>query len=197
MSFLKEPETKKIITRSGFTLCDPTSGIGSTGDILVSEPVGNEWQAFWISLKVASICTLLVAAPGILLGTLLARKRFFGDSLINAVVHLPLVIPPVVTGYLALVLLGFSAWSGGLYGIQVPHRDFRRFEPQLREGKHVFIVDVDPEQEERLAQLVARHPQLQLAGTGRATPRWIVALRLVIRRTGCSISIMALKNEMN
>ena len=76
--------------------------------------------------------------------------------------------------FLAIVLLGFGAWSGGLYGIQVPHRDFKRFEIQLREGKHVFIVDVDPEQESSLARVVDRHPGLQLAGTGKATPRWIV-----------------------
>ena len=76
--------------------------------------------------------------------------------------------------FLAIVLLGFGAWSGGLYGIQVPNRDFRRFEPQLRQGKHVFIVDVDPQQEPSLARVVAAHPGLQLAGTGRATPRWIV-----------------------
>lgn len=77
-------------------------------------------------------------------------------------------------GFLAAVLLGFCAWSGGLYGIQVPHHDFKRFESQLREGKHVFIVDVDPDQEASLARVVARHPGLNLAGTGRATPRWIV-----------------------
>lgn len=76
--------------------------------------------------------------------------------------------------FLAIVLLGFGAWSGGLYGIQVPHRDFKRFESQLREGKHVFIVDVDPQQEAKLEQVINRHPRLRLAGTGRATPRWIV-----------------------
>jgi hypothetical protein len=75
---------------------------------------------------------------------------------------------------LAIVLLGFCAWSGGLYGIQRPNRDFRRFEDQLRKGRHVFIVDVDPEQEARLQRVVDRHPGLRLAGTGKATPRWIV-----------------------
>ena len=76
--------------------------------------------------------------------------------------------------FLAVVLFGFSVWSGGLYGIQVPHHDFKRFEDQLREGKHVFIVDVDPEQEASLEWVVHRHEGLQLAGTGKATPRWIV-----------------------
>ncbi len=76
--------------------------------------------------------------------------------------------------FLALVLLGFCAWSGGLYGIQVPNQDFKRFEAQLRKGKHVFIVDVDPQQETSLAKVIAAHPGLQLAGTGKAAPRWVV-----------------------
>ncbi len=76
--------------------------------------------------------------------------------------------------FLAIVLLGFCTWAGGLYGIQEPHKDFKRFEPQLRAGKHVFIVDADPEQEAALERVVRAHPGLQLAGTGKASPRWIV-----------------------
>ena len=76
--------------------------------------------------------------------------------------------------FLAIVLFGFSVWSGGLYGIQVPNHDFKRFEAQLRAGKHVFIVDVDNEQEANLEKVVQRHQGIQLAGTGRAPPRWIV-----------------------
>ena len=84
--------------------------------------------------------------------------------------------------FLAIVLLGFGAWSGGLYGIQVPHRDFKRFESQLRSGKHVFIVDVDPAQEVSLQRVVSQHPGLQLAGVGKATPRWIVMGRHNLKR---------------
>jgi molybdate transport system permease protein len=113
LNFLRQSESKNIIVRSGFTLCDPVSVNVRSTDSFVSDSAGNEWQAFRISLKVAFACTLLVAVPGILLGTLLARKRFFGDSLVNAVVHLPLVVPPVVTGYLALVLLGKNSAVGG------------------------------------------------------------------------------------
>ena len=40
--------------------------------------------------------------------------------------------------FLAIVLLGFCAWIGGLVGIQAPHHDYKRFERQLREGKHVY-----------------------------------------------------------
>ena len=84
--------------------------------------------------------------------------------------------------FLAIVLLGFGAWSGGLYGIQVPHQDFKRFESQLREGKHVFIVDVDPTQESSLERVVSRHSGLQLAGVGKATPRWVVMGQQSIRK---------------
>ncbi|MFA9420724.1 MAG: NAD/FAD-utilizing enzyme [Gammaproteobacteria bacterium] len=76
--------------------------------------------------------------------------------------------------FLSIVMFGFCAWAGGLYGIQEPHRDFKRFAPQLRAGNHVFIVDVDPEQEAGLDRVVRAHPGLLLAGTGKATPRWVV-----------------------
>ena len=76
--------------------------------------------------------------------------------------------------FLSIVLLGFSTWVGGLYGIQEPHKDFKRFESQLRQGRHVFIVDADPEQETVLERVVRDHSGLQLAGTGKAAPRWVV-----------------------
>jgi hypothetical protein len=76
--------------------------------------------------------------------------------------------------FLSIVMLGFCAWLGGLYGIQEPHKDFKRFRAQLREGRHVFIVDVDPVQEAGLERVVRAHPGLQLAGTGKATPRWLI-----------------------
>ena len=45
--------------------------------------------------------------------------------------------------FLAIVLLGFFTWEGGLIGIQLPNSRFRRFEKALRAGEHVFFVDVD------------------------------------------------------
>jgi hypothetical protein len=83
---------------------------------------------------------------------------------------------------LAIVLFGFCAWSGGLYGIQRPNHDFKRFEAQLRRGRHVFVVDVDPQQETSLSRVVAAHPSLQLAGTGKAAPRWIVMGQYKVRK---------------
>ncbi len=76
--------------------------------------------------------------------------------------------------FLSIVLFGFGTWSGGFYGIQTPHKDFRKFENILNAGKHVFIVDTDPEQESILQKITDRHPTLEKAGTGSATPRWVV-----------------------
>ena len=65
-----------------------------------------EWQAIELSVRVASVATLASLPFGIAVGWLLARARFPGKTLLDAFVHLPLVLPPVVTGYVLLVLFG-------------------------------------------------------------------------------------------
>lgn len=76
--------------------------------------------------------------------------------------------------FLAVIVLGFCTWEGGLIGIQEPHVDFKRFQADLHKGKHVLFVDVDPEQEAILHRVVATHPKLNDAGEGQATPRMVV-----------------------
>ena len=71
-----------------------------------------ELSALGLSLQVGLWCTALVAVPGILLGWLLARKQFPGKALVDGLVHLPLVLPPVVPGYLLLLLLGKQGLIG-------------------------------------------------------------------------------------
>jgi len=71
-----------------------------------------EWSALRMSLLVGGTALLLVLPPGIALGWLLARKRFRGRLLVEALVFLPLVLPPVVTGYLLLVVFGQESWLG-------------------------------------------------------------------------------------
>jgi len=66
----------------------------------------DEWAAVLLSLRVAAVCVAVSLLPGIATAWLLARRRFLGKSLVDAVVHLPLVLPPVVVGYLLLVALG-------------------------------------------------------------------------------------------
>ena len=72
-----------------------------------------EWDAFSLSARVA-VCAVLVSLPfGIAAGYLFARRVFPGKWLIETAVNLPLVLPPVVTGYLLLVLFGRNGPIGG------------------------------------------------------------------------------------
>ena len=70
------------------------------------ELTAEEWSAIRLSLKIAGIATLASLPFGIGMALLLARGRFFGKSLLDGLVHLPLVLPPVVTGYLLLLTFG-------------------------------------------------------------------------------------------
>ena len=71
-----------------------------------------EWMAVRLSLKVSFWAMTASLVPGILIALLLARGRFWGRSLLNGIVHLPLVMPPVVTGYLLLLTFGRKAPVG-------------------------------------------------------------------------------------
>lgn len=83
----------------------------------------DEWDAIALSLKVG-LWSVAVSLPfGIFFAWLLARREFFGKSLVNGLIHLPLVLPPVVVGYALLVLLGRKGLIGeplyDLLGISV------------------------------------------------------------------------------
>jgi molybdate transport system permease protein len=65
-----------------------------------------EWDAVYLSLKVSLWATACSLPIGILVGLALARGRFWGRSFLNGLVHLPLILPPVVTGYILLLLFG-------------------------------------------------------------------------------------------
>ena len=73
-----------------------------------------EWTAILLSLRVAAVATLVATPIGIALAWLLARRDFWGKSLLDALVHLPLVLPPVVTGYLLLLAFGRKGPLGAL-----------------------------------------------------------------------------------
>src|SRR5712691_5163644 len=66
----------------------------------------DEWTAVRLSLKVAVVATLVGLPFGVAIAMALARGRFWGHSLLNGLVLLPLILPPVVTGYLLLILFG-------------------------------------------------------------------------------------------
>lgn len=73
-----------------------------------------EWQAVALSLRVALVATLFSLPFGVAVAYILARYRFPGHALLNGLVHLPLILPPVVTGYLLLLSFGPQAALGGL-----------------------------------------------------------------------------------
>src|SRR5882724_6043477 len=66
----------------------------------------DEWIAIRLSLKIALVASAVALPFGIALAWLLARKNFWGKTLLDGLIHLPLVLPPVVTGYLLLILFG-------------------------------------------------------------------------------------------
>ena len=90
-------------------------------DILRFTP--SELSILWLSLKVALFCVALILVPAIAVAWVLAKKSFFGKSLLDSLVHLPLVLPPVVPGFLLLLLLGNQGLIGkylhNIFGISL------------------------------------------------------------------------------
>jgi molybdate transport system permease protein len=82
-----------------------------------------EIEALILSLKVSSWAVVCSLPFGIFIAWLLARKDFWGKTLLNGLVHLPLILPPVVVGYVLLILLGrrgpIGMWLYDVFGISV------------------------------------------------------------------------------
>ena len=80
-----------------------------------------EWTAILLSIRVATVATLVATPIAIGVAWLLARVDFYGKPLLDAIVHLPLVLPPVVTGYVLLLTFGrrglVGAWLADNLGI--------------------------------------------------------------------------------
>jgi len=73
----------------------------------------NEWAILGLTLRTAALATLLIVPPGLAIAWLLARRRWRGKSLVETLVALPLVMPPVATGLILLQLLGRRGPVGG------------------------------------------------------------------------------------
>lgn len=86
----------------------------------MSPPSAEEWEVILLSLKVSGVAVIATLPMAFALAWLLARGRFVGKMLIDALVHLPLVLPPVVTGWFLLLVFGpagplgrwFEKWLG-------------------------------------------------------------------------------------
>lgn len=79
--------------------------------------------------------------------------------------------------FLSVIVLGFCTWEGVFIGIQKPHYEFRRFSEVLRQGRHVFFVDVESRQEPLLDSIIGQHPDMQMAGVGNSAPNWVINAR--------------------
>jgi len=83
----------------------------------------DEWQALRLSLEVAARSVLLSLPFAIAVAWLLARRRFLGRTLLDAAIHLPLVLPPVVVGYFLLLIFGtrgpIGAWLNEYLGVRL------------------------------------------------------------------------------
>lgn len=141
----------------------------------------DEWRAVALSLRVSFWATLVSLPLGILVAYALARWDFWGKQLLNGLVHLPLILPPVVTGYLLLITFGRRGMVGQVldqwFGIVLA---FRWTGAALAAGVMAFPLMV---RAIRLA-IEAVDPRLeQAAGTLGASRAWVfvtVTLPLIL-----------------
>ncbi len=110
---------------------------------------------------------LLGAVFGICASVLVLFIAWFAGWIESAAGWFPFI-------FLAIILLGFCTWEGGLFGIQRPNFHFARFEQALKDDKHIFLVDLEPSQEGILERVLKLHPQVELAGTEGIRQQWII-----------------------
>jgi molybdate transport system permease protein len=136
----------------------------------------DEWTAIELSLRVALVATLAALPLGLVIAWLLARKAFWGKALLDGLVHLPLVLPPVVTGYLLLVSFGrqgpIGAFLADTVGLVLSFRwtgaalacGVMGF-PLLVRAIRLSIEAVDRRLEDAAATLGANRPRIFLTVT--------------------------------
>lgn len=79
--------------------------------------------------------------------------------------------------FVCLFIVGFCTWEGGLFGIQVPNRHYRRFARALKQGRHLFFVDVVKGQKPILDEAAKKHAHLKPVGRGAGEWSWLFSLR--------------------
>ncbi|MGI9370013.1 MAG: molybdate ABC transporter permease subunit [Ruegeria sp.] len=134
-----------------------------------------EWQALMLSLRVSFWATIATLPLGIFVAFALARWRFPGRNLLNGLVHLPLILPPVVTGYLLLLTFGLHGPIGSFlenFGIVFAFRwtgaalaaGIMAF-PLMVRAIRLSVEAVDPKLEQAGATLGASRPFVFLTVT--------------------------------
>jgi hypothetical protein len=115
---------------------------------------------------------------GLLLGTVGAIIVMLGATSFGGSDRIGLV----PFAFLAVVVLGFCTWEGGFLGFQTQNRRFRRFQQDLRAGRHILFVDVDLFQEETMLGALMQCQGLSPAGTGKGMPTWLVTSQRLFQR---------------
>ncbi len=123
LDFLGGPEARAIFARSGFGVEEVEQAGPASSEAPRPQFALSPWSAVRLSLFVALGAVLLGLVPAVAVGWLLARRDFFGKTFVSMLFMAPLVIPPVVTGFLLLAVLGRQSAIGGLLdaiGLPVP-----------------------------------------------------------------------------
>lgn len=132
-----------------------------------------EWTAVRLTLRIASVAMLVSLPFGIVAGWLLARGKFWGKSILNGLIHLPLILPPVVTGFILLLLFGrrgpIGAFLADYLGIVL---SFRWTGAALACGVMGFPLMV---RSIRLSIEAVDRKLEDAAGTLGASPLWVFA----------------------
>ncbi len=122
LRFLSGPEAASVLCDYGFQPVRREEA-GAVGAGLMARFGLDESGPLALSIRVACFSVAVAAIPGVACAWLLARRSFFGKSLLDGLVHAPLVMPPVTTGYIALILLGrngpIGAWLYERFGVSL------------------------------------------------------------------------------
>jgi hypothetical protein len=161
---------------------NPVIGRGRWVPLTVSKGGGMDWQALALSLELAAATLLVLLPAGLWLGRWLANTRFAGKSWIEAVVVLPLVLPPTVLGYYLLVSLGGASPAG-----RVAAADVRRAAdlqlPGLLVASVIFNIPFMVQPVQRAFEAIPRQP-----GRGRGRQRAVGLADLLARRAAAGLA---------
>ena len=109
---------------------------------------------------------LVGATVGIVLSVICISLGFiFGAQ--NSIQWLPYI-------FIAIILLGFCTWEGGLIGIQLKNKEFQKFDELLNAGKHVMLVDMRQEDSDTVTNVIKSHSKIKNYGVGNGAPSWLV-----------------------
>lgn len=141
LDFMMGPGGAPTLQGSGFLLPGTVSPAQSVPDVVLP----SAWSAVRLSLWVALLATAAGLLPAIALGWVLARRDFRGKTLLSTVVLIPLVIPPVVTGFLLLSALGTQSPVGrslSAFGLSVPFTLLGATIAALVVGLPLYVISI-------------------------------------------------------